>query len=285
MEPAKWEEKEEQCPAYTLTKKIRARRAENACTEKSVLCCIVSSGESSVPWPNAPDGVAQAWKPRWWRFKLSVPFSDDLRTWLFELDVYGKSTMGHQKTTVSGRLECPIFCCGRSSWPKSRVACPSNRWPGFELLRSRHDNEKLLQKALLQHQPRIEPRPLQAPDRDSDRDEEKVATPRQSRYQAYIYDFNSIITGCVQPPDSDQEQPDQEPGLELANGRALLKNHRVLLSTISSSESMQCAGIATAKAIDQQAQSKKGMGALNLPLVKYFVVRVHEQLLLLEMFF
>ncbi|EFJ10993.1 hypothetical protein SELMODRAFT_426709 [Selaginella moellendorffii] len=80
-------------------------------------------------------------------------------------------------------------------------------------------------------------------DRDSDRDEEKVATPRQSRYQPYIYDFNSIITGCVQSPDSDQEQPDQEPGLELANGRAFgkLKNHRVLLSTISSSESMQCA--------------------------------------------
>ncbi|EFJ19529.1 GRAS family protein [Selaginella moellendorffii] len=85
----------------------------------------------------------------------------------------------------------------------------------------------LLQKALLQHQVRIEPLPVAAPvlqlddpalsylskmllGGDSDSDEQEVATPQQNRYQAYMDDLNSIIRGCVQSPDSDQEQVDQE---------------------------------------------------------------------------
>ncbi|XP_024520840.1 scarecrow-like protein 33 [Selaginella moellendorffii] len=85
----------------------------------------------------------------------------------------------------------------------------------------------LLQKALLQHQVRIQPLPVAAPvlqlddpalsylskmllDGDSDSDEQEVATPQQNRYQAYMDDLNSIIRGCVQSPDSDQEQVDQE---------------------------------------------------------------------------
>ncbi|EFJ10991.1 hypothetical protein SELMODRAFT_426706 [Selaginella moellendorffii] len=248
--PAKWEEKEEQCPAYTLTIKIRTRRAENAyrksnisletgmrtklelingqteikhpfsqhdirlhrCTEKSVLCCIVSSGESSVPWPN---GVAQAWKQRWWRFKLSVPFSDDLRTRLFELDVYGKSTMGHQVAGLTGKSQDMTT---RSFY--RRPFCNTNQ-------ESNHVRFKLLvcmsylSKMLL--------------DRDSDRDEEKVATPRQSRYQPYIYDFNSIITGCVQSPDSDQEQPDQEVFSVLSEcARESSGHHRLTLWAMTS---------------------------------------------------
>ncbi|EFJ12699.1 hypothetical protein SELMODRAFT_425180 [Selaginella moellendorffii] len=198
---------------------------------------------------------------RWWRFKLSVPFSDDLRTWLFELDVYGKSTMGHQIAGLTGKKDHSKWTAGMPDlllWKEQLaevkgpgVACPSNRWPGFEFLRSRHDNEKLLQKALLQHQPRIEPRPLQAP-------------------------------GCVQSPDSDQEQPDQEVFSVLSECARESSSHQQL-GTAPSRCSAQASPLRRSnKAINQQAQSKKGMGALNLPLVN---VRVHEQLLLLEMFF